>query len=108
MCKGSYVETIELPAVTGELLGAKIGTAGESRGVVGIYHTHNAESYVPSSGTESKDNGRGDILAVGKALASELEAMGLTVYWSDNSHIPHDAGLYTRRTTELAEELSTP
>ena len=105
--KVGYVETIELPTITGELLGAKIGTAGENRGVVGIYHTHNAESYVPSSGTESKDNGRGDILAVGKALASELEAMGLTVYWSDNSHIPHDGQAYirSRRTaTELLQK----
>lgn len=100
-----YLETIELPKITGELLGAKVGTAGENQGVVGIYHTHNAESYVPSSGTESKDDGQGDILGVGQALASAMENMGLTVYWSDNSHIPHDGQAYMRSRRTAAELL---
>lgn len=102
-----YVETIELPAITGELLGAQVGTPDGNKGVIGIYHTHNDESYVPSSGTESKDDGRGDILQVGQALASAMEDAGLTVYWSDNSHIPHDGQAYirSRRTaTELLQK----
>ena len=101
-----FVETITLPTVTYEPL-AQVGSATESRGVVGIYHTHNAESYVPSSGTESKDDGEGDILQVGERLASAMEEMGLTVYWSDNSHIPHDGQAYlrSRRTaTELLQK----
>ena len=85
-----FVETVELPDVSGELLGAQVAQAEEGGGVVGIYHTHNDESYVPTSGTESRDDGRGDVLEVGKTLASGLEEQGLTVYWSDNSHIPHD------------------
>ncbi len=102
-----YKETIELPKISGELFGAKVGTASENQGVVGIYHTHNAESYVPSSGTESKDDGRGDILEVGRALAEALEDQGLTVHWTDNSHIPHDGQAYmrSRRTaTELLQK----
>lgn len=99
-----YRETIELPKIT-ELLGAKVGTAGENQGVVGIYHTHNAESYVPSSGTESKDDGRGDILDVGRTLASAMEDMGLEVHWSDNSHIPHDGQAYMRSRRTATELL---
>lgn len=101
-----FVEKIELPQITAEFLGTQVGKA-EGSGVVGIYHTHNAESYVPSSGTESKDDGEGDVLRVGKALADALEAQGLTVYWSDNSHIPHDGQAYmrSRRTaTELLQK----
>ncbi len=102
-----YLETIELPAITADFLGAQVSKSDETSGVVGIYHTHNAESYVPSSGTESKDDGRGDILKVGQALAAGMEDMGLTVYWSDNSHIPHDGQAYmrSRRTaTELLQK----
>ncbi|MCK9525028.1 MAG: stage II sporulation protein P [Limnochordia bacterium] len=102
-----FLETVQLPEITGELLGAQVGAASESEGVVAIYHTHNAESYVPSSGTESKDDGRGDILQVGRRLASAMEDQGLTVHWSDNSHIPHDGQAYirSRRTaTELLQK----
>ena len=38
---------------------------GEKRNLIGIYHTHNAESYVPTSGIDSKEYG--DIHEVGKA-----------------------------------------
>ena len=101
-----YVETIELPDIS-HLLGAQVGRAKEGGGVVGIYHTHNAESYVPTSGTDSKDDGEGDILQVGKALADALEEQGITVHWSTNSHLPHDGQAYmrSRRTaTELLGE----
>ncbi|HPT84136.1 MAG TPA: stage II sporulation protein P [Limnochordia bacterium] len=100
-----FVETIELPDITGELLGAQVAKAEKAGGVVGIYHTHNDESYVPTSGTESKDDGRGDVLQVGKALAAALEEQGLTVYWSDNSHIPHDGQAYVRSRRTAVELL---
>ena len=100
-----YVETIELPKITEELLKADVAAAEEAQGVIGIYHTHNAESYVPTSGIESKDDGRGDILSVGKALATALEEMGLEVYWSDNSHIPHDGQAYMRSRRTAVELL---
>lgn len=100
-----FVETVELPDVSGELLGAQVAQAEEGGGVVGIYHTHNDESYVPTSGTESRDDGRGDVLEVGKTLASGLEEQGLTVYWSDNSHIPHDGQAYTRSRRTAVELL---
>lgn len=100
-----YVETVKLPEITAEMLGTQAAKAAESQGVVGIYHTHNDESYVPSSGTESRDDGRGDVLQVGKALADALEEQGLTVYWSDASHIPHDGQAYVRSRRTAVELL---
>ncbi|NMB20653.1 MAG: stage II sporulation protein P [Firmicutes bacterium] len=100
-----FIETVKLPDVSYEPL-AQVGAATEGEGVVAIYHTHNAESYIPSSGTESKDDGEGDILRVGEKLASALEEVGMTVYWSDNSHIPHDGQAYIR-SRRTATELLT-
>lgn len=100
-----YLETIELPDLTEEMLGAQVAKAGERSGSVGIYHTHNDESYVPTSGTESRDDGRGDVLKVGKTLADALEAQGITVYYSDNSHIPHDGQAYMRSRRTAVELL---
>lgn len=100
-----YKETIELPEITEELLSAQVGKADQANGIVGIYHTHNAESYVPSSGTDSKDNGQGDVLQVGKVLADALENQGVEVYWSDHSHLPHDGQAYNRSRRTALELL---
>lgn len=100
-----YVETIKLPEIAADLMRTQVAAGEEGQGVIGIYHTHNAESYVPTSGTESKDDGQGDILQVGRALASALEEMGLSVHWSDNSHIPHDGQAYMRSRRTAVELL---
>ena len=62
---------------------------------IGVYMTHNDESYVPTEGTESID-GNGGIIEVGKTLATELEAGGNQVEISENKHDPHDANAYHR------------
>lgn len=100
-----FVETVQLPDISEGLLGAQVAKAEEAAGVVGIYHTHNDESYVPASGIESRDDGRGDVLEVGKTLADALEAQGITVHWSDNSHIPHDGQAYVRSRRTAVELL---
>lgn len=99
-----YVETIELPDIS-DVLAAQVGGADKSQGVVGIYHTHNAESYVPTSGTETKEDGKGDVLQVGKALSAALEEQGVTVHWSANSHLPHDGQAYLRSRRTATELL---
>jgi stage II sporulation protein P len=70
---------------------------------IGIYHSHGAESYVPSDGTESVLEG-GGILEVGKVFAQALEEKGFHVYYSPKTHVPHDAGAY-HRSRRTAEEL---
>lgn len=74
---------------------------GEKRNLIGIYHTHNAESYVPTSGIDSKEYG--DIHEVGKSLAEAFEAMGFEVVWRDDSHLPHDGQAYLRSRRTVSE-----
>ena len=101
-----YRETIQLPEIADNVLRTQIGGTNQNQDmVVGIYHTHNDESYVPTSGTESKEDGRGDILQVGKILADAMEKAGLKVIWSDNSHLPHDGQAYVRSRRTVAELL---
>lgn len=112
-----FVETVELPDVS-DILGEEIrpvigGSVPVQNGEgmdnnwtsIGIYQTHNAESYVPTSGVESKDEG--DILQVGRTLAEALENQGFEVHWSDNSHLPHDGGAYSRSRRTVMELLET-
>lgn len=75
---------------------APVGVFDNDDGIkIGVYMTHNDESYVPSEGTESID-GDGGIIQVGQSLAEELEANGSQVEISENKHDPHDANAYHR------------
>ena len=76
---------------------------GEPRRLIGIYHTHNAESYIPSDGTHSI-NGRGGIHKVGETFKEALEAQGVNVIHDETLHLPHDRGAY-RRSRVTAERL---
>ena len=73
---------------------------------VALYCTHSDESYEPTDGKSSIDK-RGGIYDVAESLKKNLENKGVTVYYSDENHFPHDAGAYRRsRATaaSLAEE----
>ena len=73
---------------------------------VAMYCTHSDESYEPGDGASSKEK-RGGIYDVAERLKAALEKKGVTVYYSDENHYPHDAGAYRRsRATaaSLAEE----
>lgn len=71
---------------------------------VAIYTTHSDESYVPTSGTESK-KGDGDILKVAGVIAEELEKEGVEVLHSENIHDPHDVNAYQRSRKTAAQLL---
>ena len=71
---------------------------------IAIYHTHGDESYVPSDGTESIDEG-GGIIKVGMAFAEALEEMDVQVLQSKETHYPHDAGAYNRSRRTAVELL---
>ncbi len=75
---------------------------------VGIYHTHNDESYVTSQGTDSVE-GRGGIHRVGDSFEAALRRKGYKVLHDQTAHLPHDGGAYrrSRRTAlKLAKEGS--
>ncbi len=80
-----------------------LSAVGQNRGgaEVGIYHTHNAESYRPTSGVEFKDEG--DVLKVGQALKEAFEKHGYKVAWSEASHLPHDGEAYLRSRRTAAD-----
>ena len=88
--------------VLDELYNGSIPTAKTYQSVA-IYCTHTDESYVPTSGTESK-NGGGDILDVAETMVVVLEEAGIPVIHSDNLHDPHDVNAY-QRSRKTASEL---
>ncbi len=94
---------IDVPATPEQALAAWSGMPGR-RGRVAIYHTHNDESYVPTSGIANRQ-GRGDIHEVGRVLAEALEREGFPVDWSQRLHLPHDGQAYFRSRRTLLQLL---
>ena len=66
-----------------------------SKRTIGLYMTHNDESYMIGDGVSSI-NGAGGIHDVAKNLASDLSALGYSIYLKETIHNPHDSGAYTR------------
>ncbi|MFW6389951.1 MAG: stage II sporulation protein P [Halanaerobiales bacterium] len=78
--------------------------AAKGSKLVGIYHTHNGESYIP--GAESAE-GKGEIHQVGEIFKNSLEKKGIRVIQSNNLHLPHDGAAYERSratATDLARQ----
>lgn len=72
--------------------------------IIGIYHTHSDESYVPSDGTDSI-YANGGIFKVGKVFDKKLRDIGFTVNHSLRPHDPHDVNAYYRSRRTAAELL---
>ena len=70
---------------------------------IGIYHTHNAESFIPTDGAEYI-YGQGGIHKVGQVFKETLDAKGIEVVYSEKLHLPHDRGAY-RRSRITAREV---
>jgi len=71
-------------------------------GVVGIYHSHTDESYVPSDGTESIPF-HGGIIQVGNSCTKALSNEGTRVYHDTTPHDPHDNNAYYRSRRTAAQ-----
>lgn len=84
-----------------EMLQAKAAPGKEV--TIGIYHTHNSESYTPTDGSSSI-RGNGGIYKVGDALAASLRQAGAKVIHNKAKHDPHDVGAY-QRSRRTAQEL---
>lgn len=95
---------------------ADIGTGNSSRSnilspiaaqgskKIGIYHTHNGESYLPGPDNISKV---GEIHEIGNVFKEALEEQGIEVAKLNNLHLPHDGAAYERSrntATELARQ----
>ena len=62
---------------------------------VGLYLTHNDESYVPSDGYDSI-YGKGGIHDVAKKLQESFTSLGYDAVLDETLHIPHDKSAYSR------------
>ncbi len=63
--------------------------------LIGMYMTHNAESYLIGDGYDSI-YGEGGIHDVAKKLRDELEKLGSEVILDETLHLPHDSSAYYR------------
>ena len=72
---------------------------------IAIYHTHNDESYVPSEGMESVENGDGGVIRVGNAFSNALAAQGLEPIHDNTIHTPHDDMAYERSRRTVVQLL---
>ncbi len=74
----------------------------KNTGIVGIYHSHTDESYVPSDGTESIPF-HGGIIQVGNSYTKTLSSEGTKVYHDKTPHDPHDNNAYYRSRRTAAQ-----
>ncbi len=63
--------------------------------VIGVYHTHTDEAYIPTDGRSSIP-GKGTIMLVGDVFTNRLEELGYQVKHNKTLHDPHDANAYHR------------
>lgn len=69
--------------------------ASKTKKSVGLYMTHNDESYVPSDGYDSI-YGAGGIHDVARKLKECFDSLGYDADLDETLHIPHDKSAYTR------------
>lgn len=81
------------------------GLEGADNQRIAVYHTHSGESYLPSDGYDSTDQGQGGVYKVGNQFAQRLKKndAGLDVTQSQETFFPY-SGSY-RRSRVVAQEL---
>lgn len=93
--KARYIENVKMPVYNlTKKNDVTIVNAGDEKRV-GLYHTHNDECYNDADGTDSV-YGKGGIHDIGARLKSNLENLGIVVFYNEGLHLPHDSGAYTR------------
>lgn len=87
-----FLYFVNLPQVDMDM---KLEDIAKTTKKIGLYCTHNDESYVPTDGTESV-YGAGGIHDVAKSIKSNLEKLSITTTFDETLHIPHDSMAYSR------------
>lgn len=91
-----FEKDVEMPKYNVKPKNEQVKTAkAKNSKTVGIYHTHNDESYLDVDGTDSV-YGKGGIHDIGEVLKSSFEKLGINVVYSEDLHLPHNSGAYTR------------
>lgn len=103
-----FVQSLEKPTVKKNIT-SQISTQTVEEKKIGLYSTHNDESYIIGDNTESV-YGKGGIHDIGMLLAEKLEEKNIKTTYNQTLHIPHNSSAYSRsRTTakQLLEENNT-
>lgn len=103
--KAKFIENVKMPVynITKKNNTTEVNAAQDKR--IGLYHTHNDECYDSADGTDSV-YGKGGIHDVGAQLKSNLETLGIEVFYSEALHLPHDSGAYSRSLSTANELLA--
>ena len=93
IAKARFVESLQKPKIHKKVFDdvADIQLAKK----IGLYSTHNDESYITGDGTESV-YGKGGIHDIGNLLAKHLMQKKIEVVYDETLHIPHNSSAYTR------------
>lgn len=96
--KAKFIKNEELPKYNVSFKkndGGEQSAKAVTKKIVGVYHTHNDESYFTPDGIDSV-YGKGGIHDVGKKFVSNLNKLGIETIYREDLHLPHNSGAYTR------------
>ncbi len=93
--KAKFVRDEKLPTYNVRAKSSEKTASAAKVKKVGVYHTHNDESYYTPDGVDSV-YGKGGIHDVGKALVNNLNKLGIETVYREDLHLPHNSGAYTR------------
>lgn len=103
--KAEFLQDEKLPKLNVKKKAKENVASAKSTKKVGVYHTHNDESYIPSDGYDSV-YGKGGVHDVGKAFVENLQKLNIDVVYREDLHLPHNSGAYTRSQTTAQSILS--
>lgn len=89
-----YLRDEKLPSLGVKKKQSKSASAASIK-KVGVYHTHNDESYYTPDGFDSV-YGKGGIHDVGKSFVENLNKLGISTVYREDLHLPHNSGAYSR------------
>ncbi len=98
-------ETLPKVNVKKKSADGEVNASAASKKKVGIYHTHNDESYYTPDGVDSV-YGKGGIHDVGAALSKNFNKLGVETVYREDLHLPHNSGAYTRSQVTAAAILN--
>lgn len=100
-----FIENVEMPIYNVKKKSAVKTVSAATKKRVGLYHTHNDESYTINDGVDSV-YGEGGIHDVGARFKENLNQLGIEVDYSTDLHLPHNSGAYTRSQVTASKLLN--
>ncbi|MBQ8749899.1 MAG: stage II sporulation protein P [Clostridia bacterium] len=101
-----YVKTYKMPKLK-EKKETSVSVANSNlvRGSIGLYMSHNDESYISGDGYDSV-YGKGGIHDITKSLATCLQSKAINVVVDETLHLPHDTYAYSRSSSTAKRLLN--